>query len=96
MTADDLRASPVPPDGLAPPLQALWWVARGDWDRAHACVQDSEAADAAWVHAHLHRREGDLANAAYWYRRAGRPAAGDGLEAEWERLASTLLTTNNG
>ena len=84
-------------DGAAPapelnaPLAGLWWAAKGDWDRAHKIVQDDASADAAWVHAYLHRVEGDLGNAGYWYRQAGQVAAKDSLEAEWERIAATLL-----
>jgi hypothetical protein len=84
-------------DGAAPapdlnaPLRGLWWAAKGDWDRAHQIVQDDSGRDAAWVHAYLHRVEGDLGNAAYWYRQAGRPAAKDSLEAEWEQMVSALL-----
>ena len=58
---------------------------------AHKLVQDEATADAAWVHAYLHRVEGDLGNAGYWYRRAAKPVATDPLESEWERIASTLL-----
>ena len=54
------------------PLAALWWAAKGEWDKAHEIVQDEDDADAAWVHAYLHRVEGDLGNAGYWYRRAGK------------------------
>ena len=82
------NAAPAP--DLAPPLQALWWAAKGDWNKAHQIAQDDESADAAWVHAYLHRVEGDLGNAGYWYRRAGQPVAKDGLDAEWERLVSAL------
>ena len=84
-------------DGAAPapdlnaPLAGLWWAAKGDWDRAHKIVQDESSREAAWVHAYLHRVEGDLGNAGYWYRRAGQAAAKDSLEAEWERIAVTLL-----
>jgi hypothetical protein len=84
-------------DGAAPapdlnaPLAGLWWAAKGDWDQAHKIVQDENSRDAAWVHAYLHRVEGDLGNAGYWYRQAGQPAAKDSLEAEWERIAATLL-----
>jgi hypothetical protein len=60
-----------PADGLKPPLVALWWAAKGDWDAAHRIVQDESDASAAWVHAYLHRVEGDLGNAGYWYRKAG-------------------------
>jgi len=79
------------PAQLDAPLAGLWWAAKGDWDQAHRLVQDDPGADAAWVHAYLHRVEGDLGNAGYWYRRAGRPVATDRVEAEWERIASTLL-----
>jgi hypothetical protein len=79
-----------PPPGLSPPLAALWWAAQGEWERAHGLVQGEAGADAAWVHAHLHRAEGDLANAAYWYRRAGRPMPDGPLEAEREAIAAEL------
>jgi hypothetical protein len=81
--------SPAP--GLEPPLAALWWAAKGQWDAAHKIVQDEDKASAAWVHAYLHRVEGDLGNAGYWYRQAGQPVAKDSLEAEWERIVSALL-----
>ena len=81
----------APASGLKPPLAALWWAARGKWDDAHKIVQDESNAEAAWVHAYLHRVEGDLGNAGYWYRQAGQPAATDSLEAEWERIVSALL-----
>ena len=90
----DIRATlsnAAPASDLAPPLQALWWAAKGEWDQAHKIVQDEDTADAAWVHAYLHRVEGDLGNAGYWYRRAGKPAAEDSLEAEWARIVSALL-----
>jgi hypothetical protein len=94
VTLDEFRASlgGEGPPGLPPALQALWWEARGDWERAHALVQEDEAdPDLAWVHAYLHRREGDAGNAAYWYRRAGRPAASAAHEAEWAEIAAALL-----
>ncbi len=70
-----LRASlggPAPPPGLGPALQALWRDAKGDWDGAHPLAQVDESAAGCWVHAYLHRKEGDAGNAAYWYRRAGK------------------------
>jgi hypothetical protein len=82
-------ASPAP--GLDAPLSALWWAAKGDWDKAHKLVQDEDTSDAAWVHAYLHRVEGDLSNAGYWYRQAGRPVAEDALDAEWERIVFALI-----
>jgi hypothetical protein len=92
----DIRATlsnAVPASDLAPPLQALWWAAKGDWNKAHNIVQDEDTQDAAWVHAYLHRVEGDLGNAGYWYRRAGKPTATDTLDAEWERIVAALLTS---
>ena len=94
MTLSDFTASCAaasPPAGLSAPLEALWWAAKGDWDKAHKIVMNEESADAAWVHAYLHRVEGDLGNAGYWYRQAGQPVAKDSLEAEWERIVSALL-----
>jgi len=81
----------APASGVAPPLAALWWAAKGDWDKAHAIVQDEEGVDAAWVHAYLHRVEGDPGNAGYWYRRAGQPVATGPVEAEWDRIVLALL-----
>jgi hypothetical protein len=83
-----------PPGDLAPALLALWHDARGDWETAHQVAQDIDDSTGAWIHAYLHRKEGDLANAGYWYRRAGQPAAGDSLAAEWERIAASLLATD--
>jgi hypothetical protein len=81
--------------GAAPdldaPLAALWCAAKGNWDEAHKIAQDQETRDAAWVHAYLHRVEGDLGNAGYWYRRAGKPVAAGALETEWEQIVSALL-----
>ena len=83
--------SAAPPPDLDPPLAALWWAAKGQWDGAHRIVQDEDDKDSAWVHAYLHRVEGDLGNADYWYRRAGQPVAAGPLETEWERIVATLL-----
>jgi hypothetical protein len=80
-----------PPQSLPPALDALWWAAKGDWDKAHKVVMDDEGQEAAWVHAYLHRVEGDLPNAGYWYRTAGKPVATGTLEAEWAAVAKALL-----
>lgn len=80
-----------PPDELSPLLEALWFDAKGDWRRAHGIAQDEEGRDAARVHAYLHRKEGDLSNAGYWYRRAGESARSGSLDEEWESLADALL-----
>jgi len=81
----------APPADLPPAVQALWWAAKGDWEKAHKIVQDDESAEAAWVHAYLHRAEGDLPNARYWYRTAGKPDAAGKLEDEWGAIAAELL-----
>lgn len=72
-------------------LLALWWDGKGDWERAHEIAQDVPDADGAWVHAYLHRKEGDLGNAAYWYRRAGRGVASGDLRTEWEGIVGEML-----
>ena len=81
------------PDHLSPALQALWADGNGDWQAAHAFVQDDGSKDAALVHAYLHRKEGDDANARYWYDRAEATFPEVGLEAEWEEIAEQLLGT---
>ena len=81
----------APPHG-PPLLQALWRDAKGDWEAAHLIAQDVGGTDGAWVHAYLHRKEPDPSNAAYWYRRAGKPVAGGSFEEEWEAIAASLLT----
>src|SRR5258706_14147492 len=82
----------APPAEASLALQALWHDARGDWDRAHACAQEDHGRDSSWVHAYLHRKEGDVGNAGYWYARAGRkmPAKKVALEAEWAEIAREL------
>ncbi len=94
MELDEFRQSlgdDAPPPGLSPALRALWHDARGNWASAHELAQSDSSRAAAWVHAYLHRKEGDAGNAAYWYRRAGRLMSHDSLEAEWENIAYALL-----
>ena len=94
MDLDAFRASlgrPAPPPGLSLALQALWQDGRGDFDAAHELAQRAEGGNGDWVHAYLHRKEGDASNAAYWYRRARRPVCRETLEAEWEAIAAALL-----
>jgi len=69
----------------------LWHAAKGDWKAAHELAQAQQDRDGAWVHAYLHRQEGDEANAAYWYRRAQKPVASSPLEGEWEAIVQALL-----
>jgi hypothetical protein len=82
----------APPQGLSEALQALWHERRGDWDRAHQIAQEIGGPDGAWVHAYLHRREGDESNAAYWYRHAGKPLTRGNLDEEWRAIVEALLT----
>jgi len=94
VTIDAFRASlksAQPPAGLGKPLEALWYAARGDWEQAHRIAMSAKSRDAAWVHAYLHRQEGDLDNARYWYRQAKQRAFTGPLEEEWEAIAGKLL-----
>jgi hypothetical protein len=99
MNLNDFKESlnqEAPPSGISIPLQALWQEARGDWRQAHDLLQDEESQAASWVHAYLHRKEGDRANAAYWYSRARQPVSEQSLEAEWEAIAGALLADQIG
>ncbi len=83
--------SSQPSTHLSRPLQAMWAEGKGDWDTAHDLVQDDRQGDGAWVHAYLHRKEGDKWNAGYWYRRAGKAFPQCSLEEEWKQIAEDLL-----
>ena len=87
MDAEELRRRPTA-DDLPPLLTAIWWAARGDWNRAHEIAQSVETADGAWVHGYLHRKEGDHGNADYWYRRAGRRRPNTSLDEEWAGIVA--------
>jgi hypothetical protein len=90
MDLDEFRltlSGEAPPPGLSELLRALWLDMKGDFDGAHAIAQDVHTADGARLHAYLHRKEGDLSNAGYWYRRAGARVETGSLDAEWEALA---------
>jgi hypothetical protein len=93
MTLEEFKAtvSASNPPSVSTALQALWYDAHGDWDRAHEVADSVESEATAWVHAYLHRKEGKPDNASYWYRLAGQPEAVDSLEAEWVRIAAALL-----
>ncbi|HET7695823.1 MAG TPA: hypothetical protein VFK57_08960 [Vicinamibacterales bacterium] len=94
MTLAEFKAtlsSPQPPARASRALLALWHDGRGDWDQAHDTAQHIEDPDGAWIHAYLHRKEGDAGNAAYWYRRAGKPIASGSLDAEWAAIAEAML-----
>jgi hypothetical protein len=85
-------AQDAPPAGLSLALQTLWWEAKGDWQQAHECAQQDTGVTGSMVHAYLHRVEGDLSNAGYWYNRAQRAPATGPLQQEWDALARELLT----
>lgn len=94
MTLQEFRESlsrSEPPDGLDFALTALWWDANGDWVKAHESAQQDEGPAGSWVHAYLHRKEGDTSNAGYWYRRTGRSPSRAKLEDEWEEIVNALL-----
>ena len=95
MTIEQFRDSleyDAPPSDLGSALAGLWWDAKGDWTRAHESAQQDEGPAGAWVHAYLHRKEGDNSNAAYWYGRAAKAPARLSLEQEWSEIAQTLLS----
>jgi hypothetical protein len=81
----------TPPPDISPALHALWHQAKGDWDTAHHLVQSDKSPTGCWVHAHLHRVEGDKGNAEYWYRLAGKPVCTSRLGDEWEEIVSALF-----
>jgi hypothetical protein len=85
-----------PPSNLTPALRALWLDARGNWDGAHDSAQADEGGAGDWVHAYLHRKEGDASNAAYWYRRARKPVCKSSLDEEWAAIAGALLQAKGG
>ncbi len=94
MTLDQLKQTlndDAPPDDIPQTVAALWWEANGDWDKAHQVAQGVDSPDGAWVHAYLHRKEPDPGNAAYWYRRAGKPVCDASFDEEWNAIASALL-----
>src|SRR5437667_7049298 len=80
-----------PPRELSSALAGLWWDAKGDWKQAHESAQQDEGPAGAWVHAYLHRKEGDASNAGYWYGRANKAAAQSSLEQEWREITEALL-----
>jgi hypothetical protein len=94
MTVQELKATinhAKPPPELGLLLQSLWYDAKGDWESAHNIAQDVNSDDGSWVHAYLHRKEGDAGNASYWYHRAKRQIPTYTLEKEWEEITAYFL-----
>ena len=87
---ESLSAS-QPPAIVSGYIKALWYDAKGDWDKAHKLMADINDKNASWIHAYLHRKEGDISNADYWYSKAGKSRPTTSLNTEWEQIASTLL-----
>ena len=79
---------PEPPEHFSVLLKSLWYDKKGDWKKAHDLVDSLPGAEAAWVHAYLHRKEGDNWNADYWYARAKKTRPNVSLEQEWESLVA--------
>ena len=88
---NDSLTAKEPPAEASVYLQALWYDAKGDWQKAHELIQDLPDKNAAWIHAYLHRKEGDTWNADYWYRNAGKQRPAISLQEEWEQLATAFL-----
>ena len=83
--------SSQPPGNMSVYLQSLWYDAKGDWNKAHQLIQDVEDKNASWIHAYLHRKEGDVFNSGYWYNRAGKSRPSVSLEKEWEEIVAALI-----
>jgi len=80
-----------PPAQLSPLLQAMWYDKKGDWHASHELAQEINTRDGSWIHAYLHRKEGDTGNASYWYHKAGRSMPSTTLDEEWEFITRELL-----
>lgn len=94
MTLEEFRNSlskDQPSRELSLALAGLWWDAKGDWRRAHESAQQDEGPAGSWVHAYLHRKEGDSSNASYWYHRAHKAAPKVSLQQEWREITEALL-----
>ncbi|MCU1270131.1 MAG: hypothetical protein JWN74_1425 [Acidobacteriaceae bacterium] len=97
MTLEEFRTSlsrDEPPSELSLALAGLWWDAKGDWKRAHESAQQDEGPAGSWVHAYLHRKEGDSSNADYWYGRADKAPSKSSLEQEWLAITESLVKSD--
>ena len=79
-----------PPKDISPCLEAMWYQAKGNWEEAHRIAQSEKSPAGSLVHAFLHRVEGDIGNASYWYRLADRPVCTSSLNDEWEKIVVAL------
>jgi hypothetical protein len=96
MTLEQFEATltgEAPPQGVSNSLAAMWYDGKGHWEQAHDIAQDIHTPEGSWVHAYLHRKEGDNWNANYWYNRAGRSMPAITLEQEWKEMVKALLGT---
>jgi len=87
-------SSPQPPEKMSSYLKALWYAGRDDWEASHNIAQDIADKNGSWIHAYLHRVEGDTFNANYWYNKAGRRMPGYSVQQEWEELVLALVAGN--
>ncbi len=97
MTLEEFKNTLIldqPPELILPLLKALWYDAKGNWEKAHEISQSVHTARGSWVHAYLHRKEGDLSNASYWYAKAGRDLPLLSLQDEWDKIALVLLSVS--
>jgi len=85
----------TPPEQIGPLLKALWYDGKDNWETAHEVAQDINTRDGSWIHAYLHRKEGDAGNASYWYHRADRKMPGYTLQQEWEEIVKHFLSTSH-
>ncbi|HEY3406005.1 MAG TPA: hypothetical protein VGK59_21615 [Ohtaekwangia sp.] len=98
MTLNEFKATlqqTTPPSTLTPLLKAMWHEGKGDWEAAHNIAQEINTSEGSWIHAYLHRVEGDLGNASYWYHRAGKPVFTGDLKHEWNSIVEALLQNNS-
>jgi hypothetical protein len=84
-------AKDQPAENLSPALKAMWWDGKGDWERSHNIAQDISSQTGSWIHAYLHRKEGDPGNASYWYQRARLKLPSISLDDEWNEIVQSLL-----
>lgn len=94
MTYDEFvnsLALETPPDNVSAELKALWYDGKEDWESSHNIAQDIDGTSGSWIHAYLHRKEGDISNARYWYSRAGKNEARGTLKEEWESLVKNFI-----